>query len=71
MAKGEKMSIEEARESIWRAIEGRVIYGTKVIIEGLLIAERAEWLQAQPYERGETRKKHVKDTEMENIQELL
>jgi len=51
-----KTNAEESREAIWRAIEERIIYGVKVIIESLLIAERAEWLKAQPYERGETRK---------------
>lgn len=56
MANSEKISIEEERETIWKAIEGRIIYGTKTIIEGLLIAERAEWIQAQPYERGEYRR---------------
>ena len=52
----EGMSIKSARNEIWSAIESRIIYGIKVIIEALLVSERAEWLQAQPYERGEKRK---------------
>jgi len=51
-----KVNTKELRETIWKAIEERIMYGVKVIIESLLIAERTEWLQAQPYERGETRK---------------
>jgi len=52
----EGMNIKSARNEIWEAIENRIICGIKVIIEALLVAERAEWLQAQPYERGEKRK---------------
>ncbi|MDI6841172.1 MAG: transposase, partial [bacterium] len=49
------MSMKEARKKIWEEIERRMIYGVKVIVEALLIAERTEWIQAQPYERGEKR----------------
>ena len=56
MAKSERMSIEKARNEIWEGIENRALYGVKVIIEALLVAERAEWLQVQSYERGEKRK---------------
>lgn len=55
MVKNEGINIEE-RTAIWSAIEERVIYATKVIIEALLLTERAEWLQTQPYERSGKRK---------------
>lgn len=56
MAKKGNLSMEEARKEIWEEIERRMTYGIKVLVEALLIAERAEWLQAQPYERGKRRK---------------
>jgi len=52
----EGMDMKSTRNEIWSAIEERIIYGTKCIIEALLIAERTEWIQAQPYERGISRR---------------
>ncbi|MDI6841159.1 MAG: IS256 family transposase [bacterium] len=51
-----RMTIEEARTEIWKAIEGRVIFSTKVLIETLLMLELTEQIQALPYERGKSRK---------------